>query len=617
MLFGYLHFESKTITMNPEAEEFQLAYRTGDVNFLEEMTRPRAPYSKEDEAAIGEWASKEIVKEGDNFQFVEEIGTKMLSVYDAYITMQQQFNIAPIYDLEVARSLKRVMGMTHNGILQLQELAKSPHFNNFVESMNGLDTNERKQLWTELVAHPSTEPQTTERFLQGMGGERETSEAYTTAVEGFFEIPLALRDSEDVKFIEPDKFPLLQDYAKREAFRERDFHTTAAGERYENPKNFNRQTINDSKQLRILMEISQRNGSFATEEFDKPTFEKPNTHKIGEISEVLSLFAHLDPKKREGASESRNITNEAVFRATMAFLVQQHFIMNEIYKLPKKQFDQMNTILDRDHGFQLKGDPNGVIQQTLESGGGQYALFSNTHIRASKTSAEREAHYASYGDTPNTLFMEVAKNPSAVEQSAFDNTQNQRSGSATHIFGGGDIFTVPKNLGELQSDDPNAMEYMQGVEKHRYPVVAGISGTSARHFALGEAIGLLATPAKQQKLLTACLAFMIPLRHHSVHEVVSTLKSFNIPYDHTRGLVEGIGHFMGRENFRQELNTQKTEMGKFSKQVEVHKQHEEAQKWITPKKVAKNKKPAPAATPSVQNKTNHRRAQRNKGRQRR
>lgn len=534
----------------PEENTFRLMPSEGEIHFSEDSDMPTDRYTTDDEVAIGEWAFKEAIKEGDNFKFIEEIGTKLLAVYDAYVAMQQQFDIPPVYDLELARSLKKVMGMTHSAILKLQQLSKSSAFLDFVKSMNALDDGPRKKLWQDLITNGRRDNQTSASFLQEKAEGNRITPGYRNAVENFFKIPFELRNIEELKFVKVDVLQALLDHGRRENYLEQDSLLPS------NPI-VNRQRTIQSRDQRVLMEIWQRNTSYTTEEFDKATFETPNTFKVGEISNVLSLFAHIDPTKRKKATESREISREAVFRATMAFMVRQHYLFNEIYKLPQDQFAAINIFLARNHGFQLQSDQYDIIQKTWESGGGKYALFSNMHIRSARTPEERTAIYNSFGGTPNLSFQEAAGNPSALERAAFNNVQAQRRNNPpTHIFRGGDVFSVPNNVGQLKSNHTKAEEYMRTMEKHGYPSVAGISGTTARHFAMGEALGLLSLEKGPQKLLIACLGFMVPLGHHSVFEITSSLKSFNIPFDHSKGVIEGIGNFIGIEKFSEKIQDQ-------------------------------------------------------------
>ncbi|WP_340199991.1 hypothetical protein [Ascidiimonas sp. W6] len=527
------------------SNDFKLECTEG-ISFSTSLNQEKKDYSQEHEKVITDWAYQASVTNGDVFDFTQEIAKRLLAVYDAYITMQMQFDIAPVFDLEMARTFKRTMGMTHQGILKLQELAKSPEFLVFSKEMASMNDTERKELWETLIAVRNSSNSGSE-----VDNIKKENPQHTKAIDTFLSIPKGLRNFDELTYVKVDKLSLLVDYAEREIRLSRTLFPSSYHKR---------RWKSQDKRDRVLTEINQRNGSFASEEFTKSKFGKAATYKAGEIGGVLSLLFHVDPnlshikngKQREEAlARKEKTSNDALFRAVMTFMPSQHFLMNEIYKLPKTQFEALNKILKEKHDFTLDSDQDALIQTSLESGGGAYAVFSNNNIRKSKTEQEKKAHYASLEETAEARLYGTLKNLSKLEKLGIKNIE--RAHGATHLFRGGDIFSVPLNARQVWSADKKAKEYMLYAEQKGYPVACGISGTTSRNFALAYALGLLKNQKNQSHLLTACIGFMVPLKHHSIYEMVTTLKSFNFPFKHSLGLVKGIEDFTKIPNFSRDI----------------------------------------------------------------
>lgn len=528
--------------------DFVLKFQEDEISFPDALGEKKE-YSPEHEKYILDWAYKQSVSEGEVFGFVQEIARRTLAVYDAYISMQMQLNIPPVFDLEIARIFKRTMGMTHQGILQLQDLAKTPEFSKFINEFKKIPEAAQKKIWKSLEAL---------KDLASSDGKvvslKNENPEFSNIIDSFFNIPKALRTNDDLEFVQADKLAVLEDYVNREQISARTLY----------PSFLRRDLRVRDKRDRVLTEINQRNGSFAAVEFTAERSKNPNTYKAGEIAGVLTLLFYLDPdlsliqnsrqqpeRREEAFARKKNISNDAVFRATMTFMTSQHFFLNEIYKLSQEQFDLLNSILNERHQFTLKTDGRSVVQETLESGGGKYALFSNKNIRKARSVEERQKHYQSLEKTSAATIKQTLINASALERLAIRDLRS--TNRPTHLFRGGDIFTVPSNSAELWSQHEKAKEYMAQVDRKGYEVVAGISGTTSRNFANVYALGLLDNQKNQGKLLTACIGFMGPLKHHTVYEIVSALRSFNFPFNYEKGLVRGIEDFIQINGFSKEI----------------------------------------------------------------
>lgn len=530
---------------------FALAFIQQEISFPENLGSEPQGYSAAHEKALVDWAYNQSVANGEVLQFVQEMARRTLAVYDAYIAMQMQLGIPPVFDLEMARTFKRTMGMTHEGILQLQNFAGTKEFSEFMNAVKDLKADTLKNLWKDLIAIKNATG--TDAEVQEL---KQKHPDASKAIDAFFKIPAQLRANDELSFVGADKLALLKEAAYRELRIERTLY----------PSSYHKRSwkASDHKD-RVFTELSQRSGSFATIEFSEERSKKPNTYKAGEISDVLTLLFHVDPnlshvqnsaqqpnRRAEAFARKQQIPNDAIFRAVMAFTSPQHFFMNEIYKLPTAQFDLLNTILNNRHQFTLHEDPHSVVHTALETGGGQYALFSNRNIRKSKNTEEKERHYQQLEASSATTLSEALLNQSEYEKLTLTNTESSRR--PTHLFRGTDIFTVPANLAQLESPDERAKQYMAKVDKHGYQVEAGISGTTSRHFAYAYALGLLQTQQNQSKLLTACIGFMGPVKHHSVFEIATTLKSFNVPFKHELGLLKGLEDFTQTPDFETTIN---------------------------------------------------------------
>jgi hypothetical protein len=549
MIFDPKRDTTGMLNDNNSDNKFVLSFRE-EISFLEGLGQAKKEYSADHEKAVIDWAYKQSVSNGEVFQFAQEIARRTLAVYDAYISMQMELKIPPVFDLEMARIFKRTMGMTHQGILQLQDLAKAPEFSNFFNMFKNIPESAQKNIWKSLESLKNSSSSASKVLAL-----KNENPEFLNVIDSFFNIPKELRSNKELAFIRSDNLAVLEAYAHREERLERTLY----------PSFMHRGLKAADKRDRVLTEINQRNGSFAAIEFTAERSKNPNTYKAGEIADVLTLLFYVDPdlshiknskhlpgRREEAFARKKGISNDAIFRAIMTFMTSQHFFLNEIYKLPKEQFELLNSILNRQHQFKLNTDAKDVIQETLASGGGKYALFSNKNIRRAKGVEEKKQHYQSLEATSAVTINEALMNASELEKLTIRDLRSTRR--PTHLFRGGDIFTVPLNSGELQSDHEKAKEYMNQVDQKGYQVIAGISGTTGRNFANVYSLGLLNNQKNQGKLLTACIGFMGPMKHHSVYEIAASLRSFNFPFKYEKGLIRGIEDFTDTKGFSKNIS---------------------------------------------------------------
>lgn len=76
-----------------------------------------------------------------------------------------------------------------------------------------------------------------------------------------------------------------------------------------------------------------------------------------------------------------------------------------------------------------------------------------------------------------------------------------------------------------------AKQYVAMCQELRLPSLASISGTFDQMAAMAGFVGTAVSPEELETLKVGMIAFMVPARDHSVHEILQSSKSYDLPYE--------------------------------------------------------------------------------------
>ena len=113
------------------------------------------------------------------------------------------------------------------------------------------------------------------------------------------------------------------------------------------------------------------------------------------------------------------------------------------------------------------------------------------------------------------------------------------------IYSGKNVFELildPEILKSQGAVEP-AIRYVEVIHQLGIPVITGISGTYDQSVTMANFVGLLNSQEHIKKICLVYIAFMVPNQDHTVHEILTSSKSFGVPYNaspllHTKVLDE-------------------------------------------------------------------------------
>ena len=289
-----------------------------------------------------------------------------------------------------------------------------------------------------------------------------------------------------------------------------------------------------SPQERLLMEIRHRisgDGSFQT-----------SPGALGS-----NPLAYLNVLK---AGEPGNL--EAEFRAKMYFTYMLNHFSNAVVTDPEA-ISYINTWLQA-HGKNWALDK--AFIHSLQSKGPDYlppifryganAGLNSKGLRTYKTPEEMEEYSKTH---PNITLGEAMNGQAPVDalfnsplskREVFNLTGDLEYNEAKHkdkplkFSTGASCFNLEVDSSEAQVS--GARDYIDVVKEYNIPVTAGISGTFDQSTTMAGLVGIGVSSDQDERMKAlevirlAYLAFMLPNRDHTVHEIMQSARTFNLPY---------------------------------------------------------------------------------------
>lgn len=238
----------------------------------------------------------------------------------------------------------------------------------------------------------------------------------------------------------------------------------------------------------------------------------------------------------------------AEFRGKMYFVYMLNHFANAVMA---SDLDRVNSwLVNHSKGWQI--DPDFVAAMQHRGKDFLPPIFRyganadlNGQLRVFKTKAQKTEFYehnhnitvrqALNGTVASTDYFRVPLSCRELlnQTGDFDLRRTDLDRPLNFVTGAG-VFQL--NLDEDSIDDPYAKQYVKQVKALDLPVWAGISGTLDQSTTMAGLVGLgtdLDKDARELELhliKLAYLAFMLPGRDHSVHEILQSSKTFGLPY---------------------------------------------------------------------------------------
>lgn len=318
---------------------------------------------------------------------------------------------------------------------------------------------------------------------------------------------------------------------------------------------------------RVLMEIRHR---VCDEQNEPPT-------ETGVLGQNPLAYVNIITQGEPG-------NPEAEFRNQLTFVYKSKHLANEM--LMNKEFsDFANKFLgEKNKGWSI--DPT-FVQVLSEKGRagpvfnyGQQAKLASV-LRSKAKEKETALFYKTH---PRPSYEELLTKPTRPTSSLFQYDLTARelmaltgerpdevarkkekvpflSGSTTyHLRSKEEVLPLPDS-----AEKKAALEYLEMVQELELPTTAGISGTYDSSMVMAGLVGLgLGIPPggrqEQEDIRLAYIGFFVPARHHTVHEVMQSSKSYGLPYEPGPGSESQI-YPHNKEVFLTRLETRRRDLG--------------------------------------------------------
>lgn len=296
-------------------------------------------------------------------------------------------------------------------------------------------------------------------------------------------------------------------------------------------------------------------------------------HRVAGEGRSVSLspgFHGSDPLVYQNLIRRGNPENpEAEFRGLMYFIyMNKHFISACMQENDFTQY--ANRELER-AGADWRIDPDYILAMEARE-----PKFLSPIFRYGENAAlngwirEYQANPAFYETYPSPLLNDVMSGRSSPDASFRHRLSMRELMSQIGDFrlekigfhervkmgSGGAIFRI-KRIEEID-DSPKgnaAKAYLKMCQELRLPAFASISGTFDQMAAMAGFFGTALSFEELQILKVAMIAFMVPARDHSVHEILQSSKSYNLPYEPGPGFERFIYPSEG-ERFLQKIEAE-------------------------------------------------------------
>jgi hypothetical protein len=443
-------------------------------------------------------------------QYAKSMSERLLQLLEAYVATQITFKIEPIYN-SVGGSLKQI-GLTHQEVLDLRDLCLTKNYKELLEPLlEKIPDQTFNQLWNAATKNQTLNKENI---------------------------------AEDFKKLKSFYADLTKDQKK---LLERTF--IAAGFRHVKISDLalklsalRRKGIQPYKQKIELSETELSETELLKEKHSKKVTKifknDPTARLILELQQrVMDLDSHLQSVSYGSlGSNALAILNAvkfgdlkhplAEFRNRMYFCYMFNDFINEIIGLPEKQLIEINKNLKK-YKWQIDFKFIDYLKNRRQDIGyiaplfryGAYADLNNKGIRKLKTNIKDRILFPD----PN-LF-------SPREKIAIYGDYHQKLIVPITIYTGQDLFDLESDPNKTDSKHPAAAKYITIANKIGLPVIAGISGTLDQSITMANFVGLINSTDDLQIIKLAYIAFMVPNRDHSVHEILQSSKTFGLEYD--------------------------------------------------------------------------------------